>query len=185
MAKRRRKLRQDTWRGAKPKPRTSRRRTKDKSLKERSLTAGIWAMGLINLVLIASHFSNYFISSEDKPTSINNSETPQKVETISAEVLNACGVQGLANEFTQYLRDNHIDVVYVGNSPGGFNLDRTIIFDRMFFDCRNASTVGKLLGVEKKNIIPQMDNSSQLMVTILIGKDYKNLKVYDFIHRSN
>ncbi|MFQ5752192.1 MAG: LytR C-terminal domain-containing protein [bacterium] len=176
MVKRRRKLRQDRWRGAKPKPKRVHRTPRNKSLKERLLTAGIWALSLINLVLIASIVSDFFIS----PTETQVTPIP-KNEVITVEVLNACGVQGLANEITQYLREKNFDVVNVGNYQGGFDLDRTFVFDRVSLNGYNAKLVGEALGVNEQQVQPQLDDSLQLMVSVLIGKDYKSLKVYDSI----
>ena len=148
------------------------------------MTASIWALGLINLLLIASVASEFFTGSSEELASINHPEAPKprvQNERITVEVLNACGVQGLANEITQFLRDHEFDVVNVGNYQGGFDLDQTFVIDRISLSSENAEKVADVLGVGKKQVAPQMDESLKLMVTVLIGKDYKKLKVYDNI----
>lgn len=146
------------------------------------MTAAIWALGLINLLLILSLSAEFFKGPIEEHTSINRPKepvAPVKKSVITVEVLNACGVQGLANEITQYLRDRGFDVVNVGNYQGGFDLDQTFVFDRVSLSYENAQKVAEVLGVGKSQVQPQLDDSLQLMVTVLIGKDYKKLKVYD------
>ncbi len=183
MVRRRRKMRQDNWRNAKPKSKRTRKAPKNRSLKERLLTAGIWAASLINLVLIGSIVSEHFIFPNESLLSSNSrtEPNPPKAALITVEVLNGCGVQGLAKEITQFLRENKFDVVKVGNYQGGFDLDRTFVFDRISLNGYNAIKVGEVLGVNEKQVQPQLDDSLQLMVTVLIGKDYKDLKVYKSI----
>lgn len=149
---------------------------KYKSLKERFLTAGIWALGLLNLVLIGSVVSEFFTSPAENPISMN--APPEiKNEIVTVEVLNGCGVQGLANDVGQYLRNQNFDVVNIENASA-FNFDRTLVLDRVSMNRTNAKEVGKSLGVEDGQIVGQLDDSLQLKVTVIIGKDYKSLKIY-------
>lgn len=173
MVRRRRKV-QKSSRSKNP-PKRNYKRTKHKTLKERFLTTAIWGLSLINITLIVSLVSNFFASEHENPVSANL--------PITVEVLNACGVQGLANEITQYLRQKNFDVVNVGNYEGGFNLEQTIILDRVSLENIYAQKVAEELGVNKNQVTPQLEDSLQLMVTVIIGKDYKKLKVYEEIQR--
>jgi len=160
-------------------PRRSPRKKRTKSLKEQLLTTGIWAFGIANVILIISLTSNFFVATGEVPNS-SKKHVPAvlKNQDITVEVLNACGVQGLAYEVTQYLREKKFDVVEFGNYAGGFDLDKTFVFDRVSLDNENARRVGQALGVTRKQITPQLDNSKQLMVTVLIGKDFRQLSIY-------
>jgi hypothetical protein len=149
---------------------------KYKSLKERFLTGTIWFLGLVNVALIASLLSEYFASPNETPASIGL-DLPK---VITVEVLNACGVQGLANEITQYLRNNNFDVVNIGNYKN-FDVEHTLVLDRVSLKSLYGKKVAKVLGVDEKQVIPQLDNSLLLNVTVIVGKDYKNLKVYEAI----
>lgn len=180
MVKRRRNPRKSYKR--KPAAKRTKRSSGNKSIKERFLTTAIWALVLINVSLIVSLVSNFFASPNEKPVSTYPKATDVKNEIITVEVLNACGVQGLANDITQFLREKNFDVVNVGNYPGGFDLEQTFIFDRVSLNSIYAQQVGKALGVAEKQIAPQLDESLQLKVTVIIGKDYHKLKVYDKLH---
>ncbi|MFQ6115972.1 MAG: LytR C-terminal domain-containing protein [bacterium] len=177
MVKRRRVRRQDKRPRVKS-PRVS-KSPKYKSLKERFLTGTIWFLGLVNLALIASLLSEYFASPNENPVSMNAPDLP-KQQVITVEVLNACGVQGLANEITQYLRKKKFDVVNIGNYKN-FDVDHTLVLDRVSLNGVYAKEVARVLGVDEKQVVPQLNDSLLLNVTVIVGKDYKNLKVYEAI----
>ena len=180
MVKRRRKRRQDRW--PKVKPKRSSTSARKKGFKEQFLTASIWGLSLINITLVASLLSEFFVSPNETTISINEPEVPKK-EVITVEVLNACGVQRLANDISQFLRKNDFDVVNIGNYKN-FDLERTLVLDRGSYNRIYAKKVSKVLGVEDRQVVEQIDNSLQLDVTVIIGKDYKILKVFESIQLS-
>jgi len=98
----------------------------------------------------------------------------QPSEIIQAEVLNGCGVRGLAERFTDYLRLNKVDVVKEGDYSS-FDVPETLVIDRMG-NKANAFKVARLLGVSKQNVIQQIDDNFLLDVSVIIGKDYFKLK---------
>lgn len=98
---------------------------------------------------------------------------------ITVEVVNACGVQGIGHDFTEYLRSKNLDVVNVENYKGGFDLEQTLVLDRVALNSANAQKVARAIGVDKRNVVTQLDDSLYAMVTLLVGKDYKSLKVYN------
>lgn len=163
------------------KPRTRRTKKSPASVREKVITFSIWGVVLINAAYMASFVSNFF----KDPVEVTNSmgadpreDEEHVAEVIKVEVLNACGVQGLANQMADYLREQDFDVVNVGNYSGGFDLDRTFVFDRVSLNAFYARKVGKSLGVERAQVAPQLDSSLQLMVTVLIGKDYSKLDLF-------
>jgi hypothetical protein len=176
MAKRRRNVRKPGERPGSSR-KTSRRPGKSKSLKERLLTTGIWGAAIINVTLIVSLLSNFFAGPHETTQQV---EFKAITEPITVEVLNGCGVPGLANEVTQYLRDQEFkfDVVNVGNYQGGFNLERTFVLDRAALNQIYANKVAEVLGVAQEQIAPQVNDSLQLKVTVIVGKDYRNLNVF-------
>jgi len=164
-----------------PVKRSRKTRKTSPSLKEKLLTTAIWALSLVNLVLIFSLISNFFKSPDETTVSIGSAARVSAVvanDKITVQVLNACGVQGLANDVTKYLREHDFDVVDFGNYPGGFVLDKTLIFDRVSLNTENALRVAEVLNIDKKQVVSELDNSLQLSVTVMVGKDYKKLSLF-------
>lgn len=93
---------------------------------------------------------------------------------VQVEVLNGCGVPGVAEKFTDYLRNNNFDVVQMGNYIS-FDIGKTLIVDRSG-NIANAKKVADALGINSKNIIQQINNDYLLDVSIIIGKDFNQLK---------
>jgi len=95
-------------------------------------------------------------------------------EIIQLEVLNGCGVSGVADRFTDFLREHKFDVVNVGNYVS-FNVDETLVIDRIG-NMANAKKVAEELGVPRTNVIQQLNDNYFLDVSVIIGKDYYKLK---------
>jgi hypothetical protein len=96
---------------------------------------------------------------------------------VQLEVLNGCGVTGVADKFTAYLRQNNFDVVQVGNYSS-FDFDKTIVIDRTGKRA-NADKVAGALGIDKENIIQQINNDYFLDVSLIIGRDFNKLKPFN------
>ena len=93
---------------------------------------------------------------------------------VQVEVLNGCGISGVAEKFTDYLRSNNFDVVQTGNYIS-FDVDKSMVIDRTG-NRENAIKVADVLGIDHKNIIQQINNDYILDVSLIIGKDFKQLK---------
>jgi hypothetical protein len=102
---------------------------------------------------------------------INNKKTASSV--IQVEVLNGCGVSGIAEKFTDFLRREKFDVVQTGNYIS-FDIDKTLVIDRTG-NRANAEKVAAALGIDNKNVIMQKNDNYFLDVSVVIGKDYKKL----------
>lgn len=109
-------------------------------------------------------------------TDTAKSITNQPNLTIQLDVQNGTNENGAASKFTEYLRKNDIDVVEIGNYKSK-DVERTIIIDRAG-DMVKAKKVAAVLGVNDKKIIQQLNNSLYLDVTVVIGKDFNELKPY-------
>ncbi len=109
-------------------------------------------------------------------TDTGKSITNQPNLTIQLDVQNGTNENGAATKFTEYLRKNGIDVVEMGNYKSK-DVERTLIIDRSG-DNAKARKVASVLGVNAKNIIQQLNNSLFLDVTVVIGKDFNELKPY-------
>ena len=129
---------------------------------------------LLSVVIIFLTYS--IITKVDYFSSSNNDEENIGVnkKIVQLEVLNGCGVNGVADNFTDYLRAVNFDVVNIGNYRS-FDVDYSLLIDRTG-KIENAFEIASALGIEKNNIIRQVNKGYFLDVTLVIGKDYKQLK---------
>ncbi len=95
-------------------------------------------------------------------------------EIIQAEVLNGCGISGIADRFTDYLRDKNIDIVNTGNYVS-FDIEHSMVIDRIG-NMANAKRIAKLLGIKEEHVFPQLNKDYFLDVTVVIGRDYHKLE---------
>lgn len=126
-------------------------------------------LGIIILFLLYSLITKIQSGDEDI------SETKQNVASsiIQLEVLNGCGMPGVAEKFTDFLRKRNFDVVQLGNYRS-FDIDKSIVIDRTG-NKANAEKVADALGIEKKFIIQQLNIDYFLDVSLVIGKDFNQL----------
>jgi hypothetical protein len=92
---------------------------------------------------------------------------------IQIEVLNGCGVAGIANRYTSVLRKNGFDVVETGNFDH-FNLEQTIVISRSGV-MENARQIASALGISEENILREESPDFYLDVTVVIGHDFEQL----------
>lgn len=137
---------------------------------------------IIFLILVAyfgfSLINNYLKTDKTvkEITDTNKAITNQPNLSIQLDVQNGTMENGVASEFTEYLRKNNIDVVEMGNYKTQ-DIEKTIIIDRSG-DINKAKKVAFTLGVSERNIIQQINNSLFLDITVVIGKDFNELKPY-------
>lgn len=94
---------------------------------------------------------------------------------VQIEVLNGCGVAGVADRFTEFLRSKGFDVVNKGNYSS-FDVDNTLVIDRSN-NPEKAFMVAEIIAVNKSRIVYQFNNQYFLDVTLIVGKDYNSLLV--------
>ncbi len=102
----------------------------------------------------------------------HNKNVPSEI--IQLDVLNGCGVSGVADRFTDYLRAHNFDVVQTDNYIS-FDVDETFVIDRIG-NKANALKVAKAIGIENAKVIQQLNENYFLDVSLVIGKDYYKLK---------
>jgi hypothetical protein len=94
-------------------------------------------------------------------------------ETIQVNVVNACGVNGMAQRFTEFLRARRFDVPEYGTSQTIEPVSRVI--DRIG-DPLSAQKVAYALGISPARIDTEIDSSLFLRATVVIGSDYHTLR---------
>ena len=95
------------------------------------------------------------------------------------EVLNGCGESGVANLYTNFLRKNDFDVIEIKNADN-FNFTNTLL---LVSNANNkiAKKLAELLTIKEENI--RIDKNIVWDFSIIIGKDYKNLKSFEQIQK--
>lgn len=148
-------------------------KTKKKESNTFALNAVIGFLSLLLFLLIFGLFTRVVYPriqnqrAEAKPQLIG--------DIIQLEVLNGCGVSGLANRFTSTLRKNGFDVVETGNFDN-FDMQETIIISRTY-NTDNAKRVAQALGIDTQNILIEASDNFYLDATIVIGSDYNSLNL--------
>ena len=94
-------------------------------------------------------------------------------DIIQLEVLNGCGVPGIANAYTSVLRKNGFDVVETGNFDH-FDVPNTMVISRSGV-MTNARRVADALGIDQVHVIREESPDFFLDVTVVIGQDYETL----------
>ncbi len=96
-------------------------------------------------------------------------------DVIQIEVLNGCGVPGLADRFTTTLREYGFDVVETGNFEN-FDMRKTVVIARNK-NRQNALRVARALGIKEENVLIEESRDFYLDATLVIGANYKNLNL--------
>jgi len=102
---------------------------------------------------------------------------------VWVEVLNGNGVAGVAGNFTDFLRDEGFDVQNTDNASN-FAYQQTEVIARSE-DHQKAIAVARALQIDTSAVQIKPDPSLQLDVTVILGKDYKELPVYKSIQESS
>jgi len=95
---------------------------------------------------------------------------------IQLEVMNGAGVDGLAAEMSDYLRDVGFDVVAVDNYVQS-DVSRTVVMDRIG-NPDAAQQIALALGLEEDRIQQELKPTWFLDASVIIGQDYASLKPF-------
>jgi hypothetical protein len=136
---------------------------------------------LIGLVLVVDLVLIYFVARQcSKPAVVVEEPTPP-VETriLQIEVLNGCGVSGIANEYTDYLRGKGFDVVKTDNYES-FNVLRTVVIDRRG-NIKNGVRIAEALGLGEDRVLQEVNEAYLIDATVILGKDYRQLEAWQLM----
>ncbi len=135
------------------------------------LNAAIGFLSVLLIILVAALFTRIIYPRIFNERAGLQSELISNI--IQIEVLNGCGVNGIANAYTGLLRSNGFDVVETGNFET-FDLQETVIISRSGV-MDNAYRVADALGVSHDNVIQESSPDYYLDVSVIIGHDYETL----------
>jgi len=149
---------------------------KKKQLSPRNLILNIVIviLGVIVFFLLYSFITNSIVNKPVDWTTESPELGDATGEIIQLDVLNGCGVRGIAQDFTDYLRKRNFDVVQSANYKT-FDVEESLVIDRTG-DLAAARKVAYALGIDEKNIVQQINPDYYLNVSVVIGRDYEQLK---------
>lgn len=151
-----------------------------KSILNYLLNITILALGAVCVYLVFSLVTNTFLNKgkTDKNAldSTKTTVTHQPNLSIQVDVQNGTGENRIGAIFRDYLKKKGYDVVNLDNYKSS-DVEKTIIIDRTG-DTRKAQRIAEVLGVSGRNIIQQINRDLYLDATIVIGKDYTELKPF-------
>lgn len=145
-------------------------------LRKNLSTIGLWALGLLNAILIFSFLSKHFSTGDERMLNVSEEVDGSLPVVVKIEVLNGCGVQGVAKKWADHLRTAGFDPVDWRNYESG-KIPRTIIYDRESNACKNGIAVAKSLGLPKEYVAYQQSDQRMVAVTVIIGQDYDQFDI--------
>ncbi|HET6568694.1 MAG TPA: LytR C-terminal domain-containing protein [Rhodothermales bacterium] len=131
--------------------------------------------GLLVAVLLYA-FVSRMLAPRAEPA-LPASGTAPVADILQVQVLNGCGVSGLAGDVTLYLRRHGFDVVEVGDVSSG-KRQRSVVIDRVG-NLNAARQVAAALGISPEQVTQDIDPDLYLDATVIIGQDYKELKSFE------
>ncbi len=142
----------------------------------RNTSSNLFLNIIIFLLVVLIIFLGYSLIHKIDFNGKNDSDLVKEnaLSLTQVEVMNGCGVSGVADKFTSYLRQKGFDVVQIGNYIS-FDIEKSMVIDRTG-NMKKALHVADVLGINHKNVIQQKNKDYFLDVSIVIGKDFNQLK---------
>jgi hypothetical protein len=138
---------------------------------------GLLSLALIVTVYVLAHrsFSNHSATVDPLPSSTDRA--------LEVEVLDGAGNIKVAQYVTNMLRVQGYDVVEMKRNDDGL-VERTYIFDRSG-NLEAARKLAMTLGIAQDKVFQKIDRNLYLDVTVIVGKDYSRLKVFQGLNERN
>ena len=162
-------------RDAKKKSQKSKSKKTDFNFKRALFSTALWGLGIINIILIFSFVSKHFLNSTQHSISVEESVEISSEEVVQIEVLNACGVNGLARKYADILKVHGYDPVNVTNFDSNSNLPRTYIIDRRSNAMSYGSQIAHILGLPNEYVSYQASPDRMVAVSLILGQDYEHI----------
>ena len=162
--------------------RPSRRKAK-KNLKTfvSNVTLGILAVLVFGFLTsgINRIFFNSGIDADYPDLSTLLTKTPYEKKTghkIQVEIWNGCGISNLAVMYTDFLRNEGLDVLASKNADHFNYLATTILHHRG--EINRALVLADILKIDENSIVDDKNENLFYDMTLIIGKDYIDLPSY-------
>ena len=165
------------------KKRKLKRKNKTNRLNKLVSRLGIGFLSIIVVGFVVSGIDRLFFNS-DLNTEFPNLSTLLTKNTyekktghkIEVEILNGCGIPKLASMYTEFLRSEGIDVLDSKNADNFDQIETKILHHRGEID--RALALADILMIDRNRIIADKDDNLFFDLTLILGKDYKNLPSY-------
>lgn len=128
--------------------------------------AWIWyALAAIVIILLAYLVISRGANAQDGPKEYEEDQLP----AIKVAVLNGCGYEQLASEYSAYLADKNVDVVSLGDTPRPI-YDKSIIVMRKG-DEKDLARLQRMTGIQRwTSALNEYHNAD---FDIIVGRDYE------------
>jgi hypothetical protein len=114
---------------------------------------------------------------EQIPTAVLSYQEQLKDEmNVRVEVLNGCGIQGLAARTKLLLNRKGVDVISTGNAPN-HNYNRTTIYIHGD-NFEKAEKIKKIMGITSDPLLDEYKSDVPCDLTIILGHDYTDLSIF-------
>jgi len=139
------------------------------------------AIFCLSVVIVGFIFSmgGRFLDNTDKIQLSQSMDAPPpepEFSYIVVEVLNGCGTSGVAQKFTNYLRQAGIDVIYTGNADR-MDYALTHVVQRAEAT-EKTQEILTILELDASRIVLETNAIRHVDLSIILGKDFQTLPVY-------
>lgn len=139
----------------------------------------LWGLAVVAIALLlkAAFWPHAATAPEPTPQrEVPKSATAPQINPIRVEILNGGGEPQVAARLRKKARALGLDVIHEGNAPS-FNYVHTLVVD-LAGDMEQAQQVADVLGVPHF-IQQKTDQFSLASVSIVIGRDYRRIGLFD------
>ena len=144
------------------------------------LTLLVFALGYswAHRQFIAKDDSSVLLTLPDEATTLTSKMwMEKKYRDIKVEVLNGIGIDGIAAEVTEYLRDKGFDVVKTDDA-GRTDYIYSMVKDRTG-NLGSARNLAEILNIDTLSVLQEINKSLILDATVILGKDYIHLAPFN------
>jgi hypothetical protein len=136
----------------------------------------LWGLGIVNVLLIASSVRNHFATGNEHTIISDTAVVAEPNTILKIEVLNGCGIDGVARKFADFLKKRNFDPVTVTNFER-HDIPRTMIIDRTSNASVNGRKVAQVLGLSEDYVSYLASPERMVAVSVIIGQDYKAIQL--------
>ena len=159
------------------------RRKNQKNLKTFVLNVTLGILAVLVFGFLTSGFNRIFFNSGinadylDLSTLLTKTSYEKKTgHKIQIEIWNGCGISNLAVMYTDFLRNEGLDVLDSKNADHFNYLETTILHHRG--EINRALVLADILKIDESSIVDDKNENLFYDMTLIIGKDYIDLPSY-------